>query len=188
MIIEDNLTALINRIRSGDQAAIAELLASNKAEAKAAIRWRLSTGNRVRRLVDSSDLLLSILFRLYEEESQSTVENGAYYLKRIAGNHVVDHGRRLRTKKRDVHRESPWGVNLHDAADPSPPPLEMVIQKERLEAFLKALSPSELVITERRIAGEGWEAIADGTGVKADTVRKQFSRTLKMLQSSFLET
>src|SRR5260370_38451536 len=108
MTDSDSLTALSNRLRSGDTQAMEELIASYKEEVKAAIRHILNAGNRLRRTLDSSEILQSILIRLQRnsDEAGLRVADGAAYLGTLVRNRVRHHGRKLATQKRDPNRVS----------------------------------------------------------------------------------
>ncbi len=179
-----HLTDLIARIRGGDQKAIAELLGPYKEEVKTAIRQRLNAGNKLRRQLDSSDVLQSIVFQVHRnaEKAQAEIKDGAAFFGSMARNRVVDHARKQATQKRDSHKEE----ELREIADPAPSVLDGMIRQEQWDAILNALSPSERGIAERRAAGAQWAEIAGDTGENPETIAKRFHRRMQMLGNPLL--
>jgi RNA polymerase sigma factor (sigma-70 family) len=156
---------------------------------KAAIRSVLGDKNKLRRSLNSSDILQSIMLKLHEgvPEVSLPVENGIAYLGMMARNRVIHHGRKLATQKRDPNRVSYGEEELNRVADRSPSPETVVIQKELLDAIWKAFSESERLVASERMAYKSWEEIAAKSDMKADAVRKRFQRTLQMLGRSLVE-
>ncbi|AMV24234.1 RNA polymerase sigma factor [Gemmata sp. SH-PL17] len=176
----DGLTALINRIRAGDEDAIGELIRDHEPLVLAAIRFALEPGNALRPFITTNDILQSVHVRLVREARKAPVadsdppprepiDNGVGWLITVATRLVIDRSRRLPKKSGEPDATGgpepagPKMVPLGDLAailtDPNPGPEERVDDRDMLHLILEQLSPEERAVADARMAGKDWKEI-----------------------------
>ena len=177
--------ALMQRVRAGDQAAIAALLKTYEPEVRLMVRSRLPQALRQR--FDSLDLAQSVwISLLIGEESgiQNEFASPRQFLGYVAGvthNKILEKYRQhTRTKKYDLAREEPLDVrpgapgarrDLEPAA-PEPTPSQQVQAVEVMERLAAGRSPAEALVLELRSQGLTFEEIGQRTGLHERTARR----------------
>lgn len=126
------------------------------------------------------DVVQETLARLVAYARQNPIDNIAALGRRIALNLISDHFRRV--------RQGPTEVIDEAMACDHPLPEQVLMHKQRLEAFseaLKAMPPLRReVLIRRRLHGETCEAIARGLKLSPDAVEKHISRGLRQLHET----
>jgi RNA polymerase sigma factor (sigma-70 family) len=175
----------LERVKRGDAAAFAVLVEQYGPAIRREVRFRVLDA-RVRRRVEESDILQSVMLRLWlglwvGEYDIETPESLNRLLKVLTRNCVVDVVRYWTAECRDVREQR--SANLSSAAGDEAFPSQIVEVSETLEALRRELPERELKILEARQAGQDWESIAQELGgdLPADSVRRQHQRVVKRL-------
>lgn len=176
----DSTAALLQRIRSGDEAARERLVARHLPLLRSRAHRRLPPG--ARGLADTDDLVqVTFLRALKHVEGFEPRHEGAFlaYLRQILLNAVRDEIRR-------AGRRGPHDELDEQVADPRPSPLESVLGKDavaRYDAAFAKLGPEQQEAVFMRVEmGFTYEQIAEALGKNsANTARMVVSRALARL-------
>ena len=189
---ENPFLTYVARLRTGDQAALEELVARYTPVIKLEARMRLRSPH-LRAVLDSMDVCQSVLksFFLRAAAGQFDIdrpEDLRKLLVQMACNKSLEAARREYAQKRDARRS----VGLGDEAHQVPgwdDPVEEVEWQELLMRGRQMLSPDERRLAEARAAGQTWEEIAAAVGGSPDGLRMQFSRAqARVAEALGLET
>lgn len=182
-----SFTELIDRVRSRDEAAAAELVKRYESAIRRVVRIHLRDA-RMRRLLDSSDICQSVLASFFVRTALGqydleTPEQMLRLLTAIARDKLTNQAARLRAKRRDIGRnadaDEPHDFAIDQASDPS----EQASAREILEKVRDRLRPNELRLAEQRALGRGWKEIAAEFGGTDVALRKQLTRALDRVMS-----
>jgi RNA polymerase sigma factor (sigma-70 family) len=170
-------------VRTGDQAAAAELVQEFEPELRRAVRMRL-TDPRLRRKYDSLDICQSVLASFFVRVAGGRFnlpEPGhlVRLLVRMAHNKLVDHARKA------DHRKEADDNLIRAAAGPDDTPSHIVAERELLKAAREHLTAEETRIAELRAHGCEWAEIARVIGGSAEGVRKKMGRAIERLCRRF---
>lgn len=177
-----DISELIDRAKSGDEAAVREFLGRFEQEVRIMVRGRLPKALRSR--FDSMDFVQSIwqsFFTGLRERSQDfeKTEHVLAYLSGVARNKVYEQHRRLtRTQKHQIAREEPLYTRRQgrefqrDVVSPEPTPSKAVQASERLAQLTAGCSPLEIKVITLRRDGMTFVEIANQTGVHERSVRR----------------
>jgi len=172
---------LIRRIRSGDDAAAAELVRLYEPAIRRAARIRLADSN-LRRLFDSMDISQSVFASFFVRAALGQYELDKperllALLVAMSRKKLADHARRQAAARRDYRRTR---NNIDEAlhAAPGSSPDQHVAARELLDEFRRRLSPDERRLAEQRALGHGWDQIAADEGGSAEALRKQLARAI----------
>lgn len=183
--MDGSVAELMDRVRAGDRNAAAELVERFGPQIRRAIRVRLA-GSRLRRVMDSEDLLQSV-FRIFWEQHDTVTadEPGqlASWLLAVAGNRVAAHGRAAAASKRGGGKADVGSKVLNAVSDNTRGPLSEIAGREMLESLLEKLGPDMRRIAEARSEGVAWEDLALREGTTAEALRKAFTRAVKACSS-----
>jgi len=182
MTDDDAFGRLLDRVRSGDEAASAELVRLYEPEVRRFVRYRLNTP-RLRRLLDSVDICQSVMGSFFVRAALgqydlSSPEQLAGLLIRLARNKVADAARREQAGQRDYRRRQPEGSAVERVAAHDDSPSQAVAGAELLEKFRERLSPEERRLAEQRAQGREWDDLAVETGESAEALRKRLARAV----------
>jgi len=183
------------RLRAGDAAAAADLVASVSPVLRRVVRGRLGR-LRLSRTVDTLDVcqttLASFFARLtwtwppVESHDQLTA-----LLVTIARNKIRDEVRRQTAGRRDHRRVR--RVRPTDAADVltqfaavDPSPSKQVARAELYQLALGRLTADERRLLEERLADRPWAAIAADRGLSIDAIRQKLNRAVKRVRRQLL--
>lgn len=171
---------LIERVRTGDEAAAAELVNSYGSEIRLMARVRL-TDPTLRRQLDSMDIAQSVLGRFFVraacgEFDLETPDSLIRLLATMVRNSCYTHARRHTAIRRDMRRVASKDVGEMPLSDQAPSPSEHVSLKELLGAVEQSMSEQERKLVELRRDGHSWEEVATETGLTAESARKRLSR------------
>lgn len=175
---------LIQRIRSGDQAAAAQLVAEYEPFIRRATRNRMRSSS-LRRMLDSVDVCQSVLASLFHRTAQgqyvlNTPEQLQKLLVRMVRNKVTDAWRRY-----SVRILGQDGVDLDLAAVAATPAEDTLIVKELVESARRMFSADELELLDLRTAGHEWTEIAELKGSTPEALRKKLSRAIEQVAQQF---
>jgi RNA polymerase sigma-70 factor (ECF subfamily) len=183
--------ALLERCRSGDQAAAGEIHRRYAQGLLALAQSQLAKG--LRRRVDPEDIVQSA-FRTFFRRARSgefTVDHSGslwHLLVRIILNKVRKEAERHRAAKRNVQLER---YGLDEALDPGavahdPTPAEAAALADVLEVVLAGLEASEVEILRLRLQGHSPSDIGDRVGCTRWTVRRVLDRVGLRLEKALL--
>jgi RNA polymerase sigma-70 factor (ECF subfamily) len=182
MPADEVFAEFLQRIRSGDGEAAAELVRRYEPLIRMEVRLRL-TDPRLNRLFDSMDICQSVLASFFVRAASGSydLENPDQLLRllvAIARNKVALHARRQHALRRDQRREvaiDPPGLDL--TAD-EPGPSRVAAGRELLAEVHRRLSAEERQIAELREQGFDWAAIAERVEGTPQALRKRLARAV----------
>lgn len=177
------LSDLMNRLRQGDHAAAAELLAAFEPEVRRFVRVRISSP-QIRRLVETVDVSQSVFAKFFVDiQREGVCPETPQQLRRLlltmARNKICDHVRRHKAAKRDMRRVEASDVAIDSACYQEPTPFETLATEETLDAVRAEMSEDELALVNARLGGQAWSEIATELGVSTDAARKRFTRIIE---------
>jgi RNA polymerase sigma-70 factor (ECF subfamily) len=180
-------TALMERVRAGDQEAARELYERYNEHVQRIVRWRLE--ERLRRQYDSMDLTQSVWASFFDVPAQQytfgTPEELVAFLSRLAYNKVIDTRRKqLGTTRRGAEEhsldEEPAEEELpplgHTVPASTPTPSQYVMADERWQGLLRNLPPGHRRILELLREGHSQAEIADRLAVDRKAVQRLIDR------------
>jgi RNA polymerase sigma-70 factor (ECF subfamily) len=169
---------LIQRIRTGDQQAAAELVRQYEPEIRRAVRLRLNNP-KLGRVLDSIDVCQSVMGRFFvgAAAGQFELENPGQLLRLLvtmAKNRVIDHARK------PSNRPDSFGAEDREYQVPGrgDTPSVIVSQKELLSEMRRRLTPEEQKLSELRSRGVDWAGIAQELGGSPEALRKKLERAM----------
>ena len=168
---------LVRRVRSGDDAAAAELVRHYGPALRRAVRARLTDRN-LRRLLDSMDICQSVLASFFVRAAAGEYDLDSpgqlvRLLWAMARHKLLRQVGRLRAGCRGGGRRPDGDV---EQPDPSPDPLRVVTGRELLQQFRSRLSEQERWLADQRALGRSWPDIAAEKGANADALRMRLTR------------
>jgi ECF sigma factor len=177
--VENPFATYVARLRTGDQAALEELVARYTPVIKLEARMRLRSPN-LRAVLDSMDICQSVLksFFLRAAAGQFDIdrpEDLRKLLVQMACNKSLEAARHEYAQKRDARRSVGLGDEAHQVPCENDP-VDEVEWQELLLRGRQMLSPSEQRLAEARAAGQTWDEIAMIVGGSPDGLRMQFTR------------
>lgn len=180
-VTNENLGALIDKAKSGDQEAIRSL---QRFENDIRIMVRVRLPRLLRSQFDSMDFVQDVwqsFFRIFNHDPErfAQVRDLRSFLAVVARNKVFEeHRRRSLTQKYDLEREEPLYIRRgnrdipRDLIASDPTPSQDAQARERLDQLLQGRSPREAEVIELRRLGLTYEEIATKTGLHERTVRR----------------
>jgi len=170
---------LIRRVRTGDEAAAAELVQHYEPFIRRAVRVRM-VDPRLKRLIDSMDICQSVLASFFVRAALGQYElNSPEELLRLlvtmARNKLNNAVARQRAERRDYRRSQQAGDYVA-AVDPTPS--QVVASRELFEKFRESLSADELQLADLRADGKAWTDIAAQLGGTPEALRKRLARAI----------
>ena len=153
---------------------------------------------RLQGKVDLSGVVQQTMFEAHQalpDRGPGAVDHLAAWLRRILANNLADEIRKLRTRRRDIHRERSLEASIEQsslrldawlAADgPSPSaPIQQQEQVVRLTAALAQLPDAQReALVLRHLQGKSLTEIADELGRSHAAVAGLLKRGLKQLRS-----
>jgi RNA polymerase sigma-70 factor (ECF subfamily) len=173
---------LVRRVRSGDEAAAAELVRHYGETLRRAVRARLTDAN-LRRVLDSMDICQSVLASFFVRAAAGQYDLHSprqlvRLLEAMAHNKLLRQVERLRAGRRDYERCQEGGLEAGELADSAPGPYEVAEGRELLAQFLSRLSEQERRLADLRALGRSWKDIAGEVGGNPDALRIQLTRAV----------
>jgi RNA polymerase sigma-70 factor (ECF subfamily) len=174
---------LIRRVKTGDEAAAAELVRLYEPAVRRAIRYRL-TDPRLRRVCDSMDVCQAVLGSFfvrvaagqYELDSPVQLQK---LLATMARNKLAKQAHRQQAARRDHRRQSAQPLEEQNLPGAEPSPSRQVAARELLQELYRRLSPDERRLAELRNEGHEWAEIARQVGGTPEALRKRLARAVE---------
>jgi RNA polymerase sigma-70 factor (ECF subfamily) len=173
---------LLRRVRAGDQAAATELVRVYAPAIRRAVRVRMAN-NRLRRVFDSVDICQSVLASFFARAALGQYELESHeqllrLLVTMARNKLVQAVRKQQTKKCDLRRLDPGGLESAQVADSAADPARLVSNEEMRQQVAQRLPEKERALLELRQQGYTWNEIAEQWGGKPNTLRMRLDRAV----------
>jgi len=179
---ESDITTLMERARSGDEAALREFLSRFEDGVRTTVRGRLP--RRLRTQFDSMDFVQAVwqsFFSGLRENPRdfANIRHLRGYLAGIARNKVYEEfRRRTRCEKRDLAREERLYARRGTSeverplVSPEPTPSQTLQASDRLAQLIAGCGPTEVQVITLRYQGLTFEEIARRTGLSDRSVRR----------------
>jgi RNA polymerase sigma factor (sigma-70 family) len=178
---DEDLSGLIEQARTGDEAAVGDLMRRFESDVRMMVRVRLPRA--LRSQFDSMDFVQSVWQSVFTGPDRdarfASIENFRGYLAGVARNKVFEeYRRRTQTKKFDIGREEPLYIRRgnrevpREVASPGPSPSQEVQAEDRLAQLIEGRPPQEAEVIELRRRGLTFDEIAERTGLHERTVRR----------------
>jgi RNA polymerase sigma factor (sigma-70 family) len=185
MEADGHFNRLVERLRSGDEAAVAELVRDYEPFIRRSIRLRLRD-QRLRRMFDSMDICQSVLASFCVRAALGQYDLGEpsqlpKLLNTMARNKLAHEVQRLRASRRDYRRAEPMRPDFAGPASSGDSPSEMVSRNELLREFRARLTEEEKQIVALRDSGLDWVGLAARIGGTPDGRRMQLSRAISRI-------
>jgi RNA polymerase sigma factor (sigma-70 family) len=179
-VLSDNpFVSYVARLRTGDEAALEELVERYAPVIRLEARMRLRSPH-LRAVLESMDICQSVLksFFLRAAAGQFDIdrpEDLRKLLVQMACNKSREAARREYAQKRDARRSVGLGDDAHQVAGGDDPADELEWQ-ELLLRGRQMLSADERKIAEGRAAGQTWDELSAALGGSPDQLRMQLAR------------
>jgi RNA polymerase sigma factor (sigma-70 family) len=179
---EDDFTDLMERAKSGDPAAIRDVLLQFEPEVRMMVRARLP--RKLRTQFDSIDFVQAVWQSFFSDLRQNPRDfaNAHHlrgYLAGVVRNKVLEQHRRLtKTAKYNLGREERLYVRrngrdvVRDLVSPDPSPSDLAQQGDCLEQLTAGRSPREVEVLTLRSQELSVAEIAARTGINERSVRR----------------
>lgn len=182
----ESFEVLLNRIRQGDEQAIATLVDTYGSHLIRAVRKTLCT--EIRSKFDSHDFVQAVWASVFAAPDRlKRIQDPAQLvglLKVMARNKVVDENRRrTQSQRHSVYQEQQLPMDRQgqdQLLSSAPGPVELAIAREEWGKLLEGYPEHYKQIATLKLAGQTNRAVALQLGVNEKTVR----RVLKRLQQS----
>ena len=190
MVSDEEFSALMARVRGGETDAAAELVRMYEPEIRRAARLKLHDPE-MRRIVDSIDISQSVFGKFFSNlgeadfDLQKSVQLLAL-LTKMTSNRIIDEHRKLTAAKSGGDGMT-VGIDPEQFSTPAPGPRTDLISKEEISAARSLLAADELMLLDRRQAGDSWDDIAQDVGHSAEALRKKLDRALKQVRENLSE-
>ncbi|MFT3883665.1 MAG: sigma-70 family RNA polymerase sigma factor [Gemmatales bacterium] len=178
-----NFHDLLQRVRTGDEAAAFELVKSYEPQVRAAIRSRLRDP-AMKRHFDSIDICQSVMASFFPRAAHGQFElhepkQLVGLLVQMARNKLAHQMRRHRQQCRDVGVEvSADASSFGELQGADLPPDRIAMAREELERLKDRLDPEARLMADLRSEGREWTEVAEKLGGTPEARRKQFQRAL----------
>ena len=186
MAEDQSFADLIQRVRSGNADAAAEIVRLFEPEIRRRVRtWIRLNGPELRPLFESMDVCQSILsdFFLRASAGMYDIDDPQHVLallSTMARNKVRNLARDQRRGRRDARRKEPLGSwDPADSADPTAS--RIVAGREMLQLLRSRFTDEERRLADLRGDGADWAAIAAELGGTPDARRKQYARAVNRI-------
>ena len=175
---------LIDRLRSGDQAAAVEILQEYEPQIRRLVRLRL-TSSQLRRTLDSTDICQSVFAAFFAQVDLNRLDlekpaNLLALLATMARNKVIQRHRHEVARRPRGESVLRFELNPNEVASPEASPSSDLCLAELFERVNQVLSDKERQIAAMRKDGSTWAEIGERLGETKDAVRKQFERALQL--------
>jgi len=183
MLKNEEFSRLVERVRSGESEAAAELIRLYEPEVRRFIRFRLASASLLR-IFDSLDIWQSVLARFFVHLDGGQLDlHEPVQLRKLlmtmARNKVHDQIRFQRAERRDDRRVSAWtNEMLGTLSGNDETPSQIVAREEVLAAVHEKLSDEENYLLDQRADGKSWNALAGELKSRPDAVRKRMARAI----------
>ena len=178
----NDFTDLIARVRSGDQAAAAEIVTNYESLIRREVRMRLEDA-RLRRVLDSMDVVQSVMASFFVRSAigEYDLDDPKQLIRLLitmTKNKVASAARREHRQKRDQRRTTSDDAALLGVAQQGESPSQIASGNELIARAKELLGQDERQMAELRAQGQSWDEIAQEMGGTAQARRVQFSRAV----------
>jgi RNA polymerase sigma factor (sigma-70 family) len=182
MSMEPDIGDLMERARSGDEAAVREFLNRFEPEVRTMVRGRLPKSLRPK--FDSMDFVQAVWQSFFTDlrKGNREFENIKHlrgFLAGVARNKVfAEHRRLTKTEKHSLAREERLYIRrgarevARDVVSPEPSPSQAVQARDRLAQLTAGCPPRDVQVIVLRHQGLTFEEIAARTGINERSVRR----------------
>jgi RNA polymerase sigma-70 factor (ECF subfamily) len=180
---DDNMfQQLMQRVRSGDQEAAAELVRLYEPTIRRIARVRLADAH-LQRQFDSMDICQSVLGSFFVRAALgqyelTTPDQLLSLLVSMSRKKLIDLTRRAGAARRDYRRLEKGAPDERQCVAGELSPSQQVAGEELLVEFRKRLSEEERRLADQRAAGHDWNQIAVTFGGSPEALRKQLARAV----------
>lgn len=180
---EPTFAELVEKARRGDPEAARSLVDRYQGAIRREVRFAILDG-RLRRLLDETDVLQSVLGRFFLDLGAGRYdfegpEQMAGLLREMVRAKVADHARYWKAARRDFRRNvAPGPEPAPEVASAEPSPSRQVADADFLAEFERRLTDQERAILALRRQGVGWPEVAARLEGGAEALRKRFERAL----------
>ena len=180
---EQDLAGLVGRAKTGDEAAIRELLLRFESDVRIIVRARLPRA--LRSQFDTMDFVQAVWASVLTKNGPDlarfdNTRRLRGYLAKVATNKVFEeYRRRTQTQKFDLKRQEPLYVRSsgreipRPLVSPGPTPSQDAQAGDRLAQITEGCSDSVLRIIALRRQGMTYAEIAEQVGAHVDAVRRK---------------
>lgn len=178
-------SAMIERVRQGDNQAAQELLRDYEPVLRRIISMRLADG-RLRRLIDADDICQSVFGSFFVRMALGQYDIGSQddllkLLATMVRNKVVNKHRRRVLENQEELRVPLEHRMAQEHASPRASPSDALVYEELVRKAPLLLSAEERELIALRKQGLEWAAIADRLGGTAGTLRKRLARAIDLV-------
>ena len=183
-VLMSTFQSLLQRVRSGDDAATSELFHKYEADVKRVV-GAIMRVERIRLAADPSDIYQSVMASFFIRAALGlydipSADQLLKLLKRIARNKVADLARSPERRVSVVPISAPEGIGT-DPADPAKSPASQIMWMELFHKVRDRFTDAERRVSDLRMMGHSWEEVGVKLGEKADAVRMRLERALKRI-------
>ena len=183
MLDDQAFRELLDRMRSGDADAAAELVKICESTIRRVVRLRMRSGSPLRRGLDSLDICQSVLASFFVRSAlgQFDLDKPADLLKLLAvmaRNKLVDEARRPQVVRRELMATDTASNSAEGWIDTRPDASRRVAAKDLLGEVRKRLSDDERYLVEQRVLGRHRADLAEELGGTPDALRKRHARAI----------
>ena len=173
---------LIDRVRTGDERAAAELVRRYEPMVRRVARVRL-VDRRLGRLLDSMDICQSVLASFFVRAALGqyeleTPDQLLRLLATMARNKLANQANAQQADCRDHRRNQAGPIAAAVVAARDATPSRQIAARELLEAARNRLAPDERQLLALREQGHEWAGIAVQLGGSPDALRKKLARAV----------
>jgi RNA polymerase sigma-70 factor (ECF subfamily) len=185
----DDFSALLDRVRLGDELALAELV--RRYERDVHIAARVLLGRAMRASLDSVDLVQSVYRTLIEglRENKLAITNS----QQLVGLAVTLVRRKIAHHWRKLQRQQPLDAEAVEtgnldavatrAVRAGPDPAEQAAYDDALEHLYSKIDDADRRVVHLRLAGCSTAEVARRLGLDADVLRVRLSRLRRRLRA-----
>jgi hypothetical protein len=175
--------SLIRRVRAGDQDAAAELVRDYESHVRRAARMNMRDA-RLRRSFDSTDISQSVLASFFVRAAlgQYELDRPDQLVRLLAGmarNKLATVARKAAVTLRDDRDVQTIPCDHARAAHRAPDLCEGLVGRDLIEEVRNRLTEEERRLSDQRVDGRDWAAIAEDLGGRPDALRMKLTRALK---------
>ena len=178
-----SFSELIDRVRTGEADAAAELVRRYEPAIRRTVRVRL-TDSRLRRVLDSMDICQSVLGSFFVRAAlgQFELESHEQLIKLLvtmAHNKLSDQFRRELAECRDERRVEAMRSDEREIAAREDTPSQLIEAEDLLAAVRRRLTDNDRYLAEQRAAGRPWSELAAELHASPESLRKRLVRAIQ---------
>lgn len=183
--VEDAVLAEVHGRQAGNRRVADEFAAYFLFDFMKMGKLSMSSSSRLRRFLDTGDLVNSVFGDLWSDVSQLKFETSNQFRRLFAQRmswKAADEARRLDAGRRQEHRRDaarPEELDLHDVGPAPSDPTIAREEREQLILILLRLDGRDKQLLSRRLKGASIQQIADDFQMTYEAARKAVSRAVQ---------